>query len=507
MAGFFAGAIRLDSARGFWAWVDRFPPGRVPLLLIVLAVLSAGLIAYREVQPKRTDFEVWTFTHISYDEFRQILAEIPQGDDVRVRNLGSAMFDRLAISIATQTELPDLVEIEQSRVGQYLRGPIEHIPFVDLTERIEREGWGERVVKARFAKYSVDGHIFGIPHDLHPMVLAYRPDLLAEMGYTPDDLATWERFIEVAQDFYQPGEIGSKHWRRALPLKTTEAWDFLLLLWQRGGDVFDAEGEVVIDSPLAVDTLTFFVSLFEMDPPVASPALSGMVEEFGALEDGHFLAYPVADWGLAAMQLNEPQDRTALADRVQIAPLPAWESGGRRTSTIGGTAMFIPRHTPDVDRAWELAKFLYFDDAALVARFEEQSIVPPLVDIYSATAFSKPRPFFGSYPFVLFDIGELLNLGWPGGAMAIVYLPELGRQLYEARFGQRVGLILTELALEVPPVNGSPYMPEAEEILNRMMIRVFEGNVQPAAALQRAAEELRAVMRRDRATIEQMEGA
>ena len=464
MAGTFAGAIRLDSARGFWAWVDRFPPGRVPLLLIALAVLSLGVIGYRQVRPTAPACEIWTFTHISSVEFDDRLRQHPQGDEIRVRNLGSAMFDRLAISIATQTELPDLVEIEQSRVGRYFRGPVASIPFVDLTERIRAEGWDERVVTARFAKYTVDGHIFGIPHDIHPVVLVYRPDLLAELGYTPDDMATWEGFIEVAQAFYRPGPIGGETWRRALPLKTTEAWDFLQLLWQRDGDIFDAEGDVIIDSPLAVDTLEFFVRLFERERPVASPSLTGLPEEMRALQQGRFLALLLPDWGLAVMRTLEPRDRRQLAELVRVAPLPAWEPGGRRTSTVGGTAIFIPKGIDDVDRAWELAKFLYFDDESQLTRFRTQSIVPPLKDTYAHPVFAKEVAFFQ---------------------------------------GQRVGALLTELADEVPPVKGSPYLPEAEAILNRMIARVFEADVSAAEALGDAARELETIIARDAAAVAQ----
>lgn len=436
-----------------------FPPGRVPLLLLILAIFTGGAITLRSATEHDKPIRVWTFTYLAYEEFTGTLADHPLQEQVAVRNLGTAMFDRLALAIMTRTELPDLVEVEQSRVGRYLRGRPEHIPFVDLTDRLKREGWYGKIVPARFARYSVEGRIFGMPHDLHPIVLVYRPDVLAELGATPADLATWDGFIDVAQRFYRPGRRGGPDWRYAIGLQTSEGWDFLMLLWQRGGDVFDAQGDIRINDEIAVDTLHFFVSLFTMDPPVAGPKLSDWSEDFRALARGQYLVYAAPDWMLAAMQIDT---KMVLEGKVRCLPLPTWSPGGRQTSTLGGTAMLIPEHAGDPNQAWALAKDLYCDHDALIARFRQQSIVPPLTTIYDDPAFDEPSAFFQ---------------------------------------GQRIGRLLTRLALDVPPVNGSPYAPEAIKFLDIAIPAVLGGDRTPQAALDEVAEKLQAVMARDRAAI------
>ncbi len=440
-------------------WADEFPPGRVPLLLLVLALASGTAVAVRQVRSAPPRFSVWTFVHLAGEEFQQRLAADPAHADVEVRNLGTAMFDRLALAVMTRTELPNLVEIEQSVIGRYLRGPVEHIPFVDLTERLEREGWFERCVPARFARYTVGGRTFGLPHDLHPMVLVYRPDVLAELGYRPEDLATWDDWCAAARRFYRPGALGTRTWRRGMPLSTIEGYTYLALLWQRGGDMFDATGEVTLDSPLAVDTLERYLAMLGGDPPAAGPALSSMIEDFAALSRGQFLGLLAADWMLAVMQKD---GRTLLEGRVQIMPLPAWERGGRRTTTVGGTALCIPKDAGPPDRAWEIAKLLYFDHRSLVERFRTQSIVPLLRASWTDPVFDEPAPFFQN---------------------------------------QRIGRVLTELADEVPPVHGSPYMAEGYKLLDAVFADVTAGRVTPRAALAGVAAELRARMARDRAAV------
>lgn len=440
-------------------WVSEFPPGRVPLLLLTLAILTGGAVLVRSTTIHERPIQIWTFTYLAQVEFGDTLADHPLRDQIKIQNLGAAMFDRLALAILTQTELPTLVEVEQSRVGRYLRGDQADIPFVDLTSRIEAEGWLGKVVPARFARYAVDGHIFGIPHDLHPIVLVYRPDVLATLGVTPDEIQTWDDLVAVAQRFHRPGARGTSDWRYGIAFQTTEAWDFLMLLWQRGGDVFDTHGNVIIDNPLAVDTLERYVAFFAADPPVAGTKLTSWAEDYQALAGGQFLFYAAPDWQLAAMQQDA---RTILAGKVQCMPLPAWESGGRRTSTSGGTAMLIPKGAGDPNTAWQLAKDLYFNRAALIERFKNQSIVPALTTVYDDPAFAAPVPFFQD---------------------------------------QQLGLLLTRLAHEVPPVNGSPYLPEASKYLNIAMPDVLDGTLTPEAALQHVAAQIKATIARDDAAL------
>jgi len=40
-------------------------------------------------------------------------------------------------------------------------------------------------------------------------------------------------------------------------------------------------------------------------------------------------------------------------------PLPAFEPGGRRTSTTGSTMISINKRSPHIETCWEMAKNLY----------------------------------------------------------------------------------------------------------------------------------------------------
>ena len=97
------------------------------------------------------------------------------------------------------TEVPDLVEVEKYTMGYFTKGPIEDAGFEDLTERIKAEGLDKRIVDTRFTMYSSRGRIFALPHDVHPVVLVYRRDIIEQLGINVDELTTWDKFTEVGR--------------------------------------------------------------------------------------------------------------------------------------------------------------------------------------------------------------------------------------------------------------------------------------------------------------------
>jgi len=113
-------------------------------------------------------------------------------------------------------------------------------------------------------------------------------------------------------------------------------------------------------------------------------------------------------------------------------PLPAWEPGGRRTSSWGGTGLAITKASKQPELAWKLAKFLYLKEEDLGKRFRGMNIVPPLKKAWDMPAFDEPREFYG---------------------------------------GQAIGRLFAELALRTPPSYVSPYSRLAETKVSDVYIR------------------------------------
>jgi arabinosaccharide transport system substrate-binding protein len=200
----------------------------------------------------------------------------------------------------------------------------------------------------------------------------------------------------------------------------TDGGDALrLMLVQHGGNFFSADGDVTFDSEEAADVVCWYVKQIQGRGRIAFPCGWGQ-NLSKAMLDGLCLFYICPDWRTAQFEA----DVASLNGKLALMPLPAWEPGGRRTSTWGGTGLAITKQCRDVELAWELAMYLYYQPEQLGPRFAITNILPPLKTAWELPQFSEPRPFYS---------------------------------------GIRLGRAYAELALQVPAENDHPYMMKARD--------------------------------------------
>ena len=98
-------------------------------------------------------------------------------------------------------DTPDLVEVEINRIGKFFRPPVEEVGFLPLNDLLKRDGLYDQIVESRYAPWSKQGVIFGIPNDLHPCTITYRDDLFREAGVDLAAAKTWPQFQEACLKF------------------------------------------------------------------------------------------------------------------------------------------------------------------------------------------------------------------------------------------------------------------------------------------------------------------
>ena len=62
------------------------------------------------------------------------------GVNVQLINFGGTMHDKLLAAMLSNFGAPDLVEVEITSIGRFLKGAIDEVGFVDLRPRLENEG-------------------------------------------------------------------------------------------------------------------------------------------------------------------------------------------------------------------------------------------------------------------------------------------------------------------------------------------------------------------------------
>ncbi len=410
----------------------EFPYGKAPFAILLMAIVTGALVlvTHAKFSRSRADLVLATHARAHADVYRERLADFEKAHGVRVEIQEveyNALRPRLQAAMLAGTEVPDLVELPED-LSFFARGPVGDIGFVDLTDWVNQKHLMDRMVANRFSGWTTRGHIFALPHDVHPIMLAYRADIIeGQMGIDVSKIETWDDFVTVAKRV--TGGAGSAH-HYALELTADGQYFLAMLLAQRGGGLFDTEGKVIFDSTLAVDTVIWYVHQIGGSNPIAfdpgTGAGSGQ-EMWRSILDGLVLFYFAPDWRTRQIALYAP----GVAGKMKLMPLPAWEKGGRHTTSWGATGLAVSKSSRHLDLALELAEYLYVNQTDGGESASKLHIIPPVKEIWKSSVFDRPDPFFSNQPIM---------------------------RLY------------TQYAPEVPAIWTTPYSNKAEEKLRESLI-------------------------------------
>jgi multiple sugar transport system substrate-binding protein len=124
-----------------------------------------------------------------------------------------------------------------------------------------------------------NGKRYGIPLDMHPLALYYNKDLLTKVGMDgpPKDK---EEYLAVCKDLKAKGTQAS--W--VSPFLFTGVLQFMSLLWQYGGDLYNSDTtKATFNSDAGVEALSWMVSLVKDG---YSPKNVAQDAEFTAFQNG-----------------------------------------------------------------------------------------------------------------------------------------------------------------------------------------------------------------------------
>jgi arabinosaccharide transport system substrate-binding protein len=401
---------------GLPAGFDILSPGG--WLICALAVVSAIVLVLWPIPPKE-GLVFWIFAKSHqrmYDPMTAAWNAARQpAERVHIVLLSAGALQRRLLSgFLSGTPLPDLAEAYVQIVAQAFMGPLEDVGFVDLTDIVHAEGIDEQINAPSFAPWMSRGRIFGLPHDVHPVLLAYRADLVEAAGIDVGAIETWDDFVHLLQPLVRDvdGDGYPDHYLLNIWETNPELIESLML--QAGGALIDAQERLVMHSEINARVLATVVSWTTGPHRIAVNA-----PEFDAAGnkmrlDGTVLFSLMPDWLTGAWR----QDLSQLAGKVKLMPLPAWEKGGRRTTVMGGTMLGIPKRVQDFDSAWRYAKNLYLSPDLAHALFRTTGIISPVKRHWTDPVYDEPSPYF---------------------------------------CGQRYGRLYIAAAPDVPPRTSSPY--------------------------------------------------
>jgi arabinosaccharide transport system substrate-binding protein len=309
--------------------------------------------------------------------------------------------------------------------------------FVDLTP-VARP-FGTDLLKT--APFSVDGRLYCLESDNSISVLYYRHDEFARHGI-PESIPTWEEFARA-------GAALNRRTGQALGMipvgdNTSIVNGFLQFLLQRGGTLFDASGDLALDSRETVEAVAFVVRglrsgfLLDLPDPYGSACAA-------ALKQGKLIATMMPNWYSAYdLKPNVPEQK----GRWRIRVLPRFSAGGHAASVQGGTGFAVVKDKATSDAALNLLTRTYLTRDGQIMRYKAAGYMPTLRHLYKDPVFlAQKDPFLD---------------------------------------GQRVFEVYSPSAQDLPQFHQAPGMPVLVTVLGGALLDAYRGKTSPAGAVKAA---------------------
>lgn len=304
------------------------------------------------------------------------------------------LMTKVQLDLQTEQGLYDLVSLPYSELGRLVEND-QLLPLsfcLDDTD-LQSSGFDQDDILPglwQAASY-YQGEPYGVPSNAAVMFMWYRQDLFEnsaeqdafeeEYGYPLAIPESWDQYRDTAEFFTRSagqtlaGEtLDSDFYGVVLAGKRHKAMveEYLNYLWSFGGNVLDTNGNVVINSPEAVDATEFFLSLFAYAPPGATDYTWDEVTVAFQQEQ---VALGL-QWNDQTFAVEDP-DQSQVAGKMGFSAPPVKEEAA---ASFGGWTWVIPATSTNPEDACMMMTWISSPEA------EEQLVaagaIPSLASTY-----------------------------------------------------------------------------------------------------------------------------
>jgi multiple sugar transport system substrate-binding protein len=357
---------------------------------------------------------------------------------------------------------PDLIYLDRETIGTYAaRQAIQPLDDCVSKASIDLSQYRPAAVQ----QVTVDGKVYGIPEFYSVRVMIINNKAVKEAGLSPAavDTSDWSKLAAMAGKL--TATKGGKLRRIGFDPKIPE----FLPLWVKanGGAMLSDDGKKAqLNDPKVVEALTTTAGIVKADGGWNKlKGLRDSFDFFGAKNQfakDQLGAFPMEDWYLNVLAEASPD--------VDISVTPFKDRQGNPLTFVTGSAWAIPKGAKNPDAACRFAKTMT-EAGTWVAAAKARA----------AARAKKKLPFTGLYSG---------NKVADEQVFGQVYKPS-----GDAKFDDAVQTVLgvQDVAFATPP---SPAGAEFQKAWQDAVNRVLTGQMEPAAALERAQREAQAALDR-----------
>jgi arabinooligosaccharide transport system substrate-binding protein len=376
--------------------------------VVGMALAASSLASAAAVAQEPTDLSMWTFVD-RHGQFMTKQAGLwNEANPDRPINLTyeaidyNQMHDNLLSAFLAGDGAPDLVDIEIGKFARYVKSE-DNVHLLDLTDVVEP--YLPDLVATRMAPYQAFGKQLGMDYHLGAYLMYYNKPLLDEAGIDPDTIKTWDDYIAAGKQFKEA--FPDKSWTA---VESRSIFSSYPLMYMNGGHVYDADGNLVLDSPENIEALQFMSDLVNVEG-IAVEATAGDINsaEFQAeFTNSNIASIWMPQWYMTRFPDNMP----SLCGSMIVRPMPMFEEGGFTTTMGGGTGTAVTDQTaPEKqDLAKEFLAFAKLTYDAQKALYTDLGFDPYRTDVYDDPDLLGPDECFsGEVPFEIIK-SELGNV-------------------------------------------------------------------------------------------------
>ena len=292
------------------------------------------------------------------------------------------MHDNLLAAFLAGSGAPDLVDIEIGKFARFVKTE-DNVHLLDLTDVVTP--YLPDLVATRMAPYQAYGKQLGIDYHLGAYLMYYNKELLDQAGIDADTIKTWDDYVAAGKAFKE--KFPDKAWTAVESRSIFSAYG---LMYQNGGHVYDADGNLVLNSPENAEALQFMSDLVNVDKiaieaPEGDINSTGFQAEFPNGEHRLHLDAPVVHDAVPG------QHAARLCGSMIVRPMPLWKEGGFTTTMGGGTGTAVTDQTaPEKQQlAKEFLAFAKLTNDAQNALWNDLGFDPYRNDVYDEPALSE----------------------------------------------------------------------------------------------------------------------
>jgi arabinosaccharide transport system substrate-binding protein len=312
------------------------------------------------------------------------------------------MHDNLLAAFLAGSGAPDLVDIEIGKFARFVKTE-DNVHLLDLTDVVAP--YLPDLVATRMAPYQAYGKQLGIDYHLGAYLMYYNKALLDQAGIDPDTIKTWDDYVAAGKKFKEA--FPDKAWTA---IESRSIFSGYGMMYTKGGNVYDASGNLVLNSEANAEALQFMADLKNVEG-IAIEATAGDINsaEFQAeFTNGNIASIWMPQWYMTRF----PTNMAALCGSMIVRPMPLWEEGGYTTTMGGGTGTAVTDQiAPEkADLAKEFLAFAKLTYDAQKALYTDLGFDPYRPDVYEDAALLQPDECFsGEVPFEIIK-SELGNV-------------------------------------------------------------------------------------------------